>query len=112
MDRHEEAVMQLMTANGDTFIAAHYDVAAGWMRPSLVALRPAKKQVWVVEVSASGYPLGLVDTMVELRAAADSTTPGNIHHNIMAPSNGQYALLRQAWCAGLRWRQLCPCSSQ
>ena len=61
MDRHEEAVMQLMTANGDTFIAAHYDVAAGWMRPSLVALRPAKKQVWVVEVSASGYPLGLVD---------------------------------------------------
>ena len=61
MDRHEEAVMQLLTANGDTFIAHHYDVAAGWMAPSFVALRPAKKQVWLVQVSASGYPLGLVD---------------------------------------------------
>lgn len=61
MDRHEEAVMQFLTANGDTFIAPHYEVAAGWMCPSFVALRPAKKQVWVAEVSASGYPLGLVD---------------------------------------------------
>lgn len=61
MDRHEDAVMQLLTANGDTFIAPKYEVAAGWMCPSFVALRPAKKQVWVVEVSASGYPLAVVD---------------------------------------------------
>ena len=61
MDRHEEAVMQFLTANGDTFIAPKYDVAQGWACPSFVALRPAKKQVWVAEVSASGYPLGLVD---------------------------------------------------
>ncbi len=61
MDRHEEAVMQLLTANGDTFIAPKYEVASGWMCPSFVALRPAKKQVWVVEVTASGYPLAEVD---------------------------------------------------
>lgn len=61
MDRHDEAVMQFLTANGDTFIAAQYDVVAGWMCPSFVALRPAKRQIWVVAVSASGYPLGLVD---------------------------------------------------
>lgn len=61
MDRHDEAVMQFLTANAETFIAPQYEVAAGWMCPSFVALRPAKKQVWVVEVSASGYPLGLVD---------------------------------------------------
>lgn len=61
MDRHEEAVMQFLTANGDTFIAPKYEVAAGWVCPSFVVLRPAKKQVWVAEVSASGYPLGLVD---------------------------------------------------
>lgn len=61
MDRHEEAVMQFLTANGDTFVAPQYEVAAGWMCPSFVALRPAKKQVWVVEVTASGYPLALVD---------------------------------------------------
>lgn len=61
MDRHEEAVMQFLTANGDTFLAPKYEVATGWMCPSFVALRPAKKQVWVAEVSASGYPLGLVD---------------------------------------------------
>lgn len=61
MDRHEEAVMQFLTANGDTFIAPQYEVAAGWVCPSFVALRPAKKQIWVAEVSASGYPLALVD---------------------------------------------------
>lgn len=61
MDRHAEAVMQFLTANGDTFIAPQYEIAAGWMCPSFVALRPAKKQVWIVQVSASGYPLGLVD---------------------------------------------------
>lgn len=61
MDRHEEAVMQFLTANGDTFLAPKYDVAQGWVCPSFVALRPAKQQVWVAEVSASGYPLGLVD---------------------------------------------------
>lgn len=61
MDRHEEAVMQFLTANGDTFIAPQYEVAAGWVCPSFVALRPAKQQIWVVEVSASGYPLGVVD---------------------------------------------------
>ena len=61
MDRHEEAVMQFLTANGETFIAPRYDVAQGWVCPSFVALRPVRKQIWVAEVSASGYPLGLVD---------------------------------------------------
>lgn len=61
MDRHEEAVMQWLTANGETFIAPKYEVAAGWMCPSFVALRPSKKQIWVVAVSASGYPLAVVD---------------------------------------------------
>ena len=61
MDRHEEAVMHLLTDNGDTFIAPQYDVASGWMCPDFVALRPAKKQIWVAEVTASGYPIGLVD---------------------------------------------------
>ena len=61
MDRHEEAVMQLLMANGETFVAPRYELSAGWMCPSLVVLRPARQEVWVVEVSASGYPLALVD---------------------------------------------------
>ena len=61
MDRHAQAVMHFLTVNGDTFLAPQYELAAGWMCPDFVALRPAKKQVWVVEVTASGYPLGLVD---------------------------------------------------
>jgi len=65
MDRHEDAVMQLLTANGETFVAHHYDVAEGWVSPSFVALRPAKHQVYVVEVSASGFPLGLVNKLNE-----------------------------------------------
>ena len=61
MDRHEDAVMQWLTANGDTFVVPKYEVADGWQCPSFVALRPAKKQIWVVEVTASGYPLAVVD---------------------------------------------------
>ena len=65
MDRHEEAVMQLLTANGETFVAHHYDVADGWQSPAFVALRPTKRQLYVVEVSASGYPLALVNRLNE-----------------------------------------------
>ena len=53
--------MQLLTSNGDTFVVPKYEVADGWQCPSFVALRPAKKQIWVVEVSASGYPLAVVE---------------------------------------------------
>lgn len=65
MDRHEEAVMQLLTANGETFVAHHYDVASGWQSPSFVAIRPTKRELYVVEVSASGFPLGLVNKLNE-----------------------------------------------
>ena len=65
MDRHEEAVMQLLTANGETFVAPKYEVADGWQCPAFVALRPARRQVYVVEVSASGYPLALVNRLNE-----------------------------------------------
>lgn len=65
MDRHEEAVMQLLTANGETFVAPKYEVTDGWQCPAFVVLRPARRQVYVVEVSASGYPLGLVNRLNE-----------------------------------------------
>lgn len=65
MDRHEEAVMQLLTANGETFVAPRYELADGWQCPSFVALRPARREVYVVEVSASGYPLALVNRINE-----------------------------------------------
>ena len=65
MDRHEEAVMHLLTANGETFVAPHYDVAEGWISPSFVAIRPARKQVYVVEVTASGFALSLVNKLNE-----------------------------------------------
>lgn len=65
MDRHEEAVMQLLTANGETFVAPKYELTDGWQCPAFVALRPARRQVYVVEVSASGYPLALVNRLNE-----------------------------------------------
>lgn len=65
MDRHEEAVMQLLTANGETFVAPRYEVADGWQCPAFVALRPARREVCVVEVSASGYPLALAGRINE-----------------------------------------------
>ena len=47
MDRHEEAVMQLLTANGETFVAPKYELADGWQCPAFVALRPhASRSMW------------------------------------------------------------------
>lgn len=57
--------MRLLTANGETFVAHHYDVATGWQAPAFVALRPTKRRLYVVEVSASGFPLGLVNKLNE-----------------------------------------------
>jgi hypothetical protein len=53
MDRHEEAVMQLLTANGETFVApsTRWPMAGN---ARLCGAAPAR-QLYVVEVSASGF---------------------------------------------------------
>lgn len=61
VDIYEEAVMNCLVANGETFVVPQYDVGGGWSRPDFVALRPAKKEVYVVEVSSSGSLNGLVE---------------------------------------------------
>ena len=61
MDRHEEAVMYCLTANGETFVAPEPDIGEGWSRPDFVAIRPPKKRVYVVEVTGSGNPVGLIE---------------------------------------------------
>jgi hypothetical protein len=60
MDHHEEAVMHCLTANGETFVASEPELGDRWSRPDFIAIRPPKKQAYVVEVSDSGYPRGLV----------------------------------------------------
>jgi len=54
MDAFEEAVMYCLVANGETFVAPQFDVGKGWSRPDFVAIRPAKKTVYIVEVSTAG----------------------------------------------------------
>ena len=61
VNHFEEAVMHCLTANGETFVSSEPDLGAGWSRPDFVAIRPPKKRVYVVEVTASGNPVGLVE---------------------------------------------------
>ncbi len=61
MDIFEEAVMYCICANGETFVAPNYDIGNGWSCPDLVALRPSKKKVYIVEVTASGNLRGLLE---------------------------------------------------
>lgn len=63
MDRHEEAVMYCLTANGETFLASQPDIGKGWSCPDFVAIRPPKKKVYVVEVTASGNPAALIEKL-------------------------------------------------
>lgn len=61
MDSYEEAVMGCLVANGETFVVPQMDIGGGWCRPDFVAIRPPKRQVYVVEVTTSGMPRGLVE---------------------------------------------------
>lgn len=61
MDQYEEAVMHCLVANRETFVAPHFDLGRGWSGPDFVAIRPPKKRVYAVEVTASGYPVGLIE---------------------------------------------------
>jgi hypothetical protein len=61
MDRHEEAVMHCLTANGETFLAHEPDLGRGWSRPDFVAIRPPKKRAYIIEVTDSGKPAELVE---------------------------------------------------
>jgi hypothetical protein len=53
--------MYCLTANGETFVAPEPDLGTGWSCPDFVAIRPPKKKVYVVEVTASGNPVGLIE---------------------------------------------------
>ena len=61
MDRHEEAVMACITANGETFVAHEFELGGGWSRPDFIAIRPPKRQVYIVEVTVSGNPTKLIE---------------------------------------------------
>lgn len=61
MDQFEEAVMYCLVANGETFVAPQFDIEDGWSRPDFIAIRPSRKKVYVVEVTVSGNPDGLVE---------------------------------------------------
>jgi hypothetical protein len=52
--------MQLLVANGETFVAPQFCIDGGWSYPDFVAIRPPKKKVYVVEVTAAGHASGLV----------------------------------------------------
>lgn len=64
MDQYEQAVMSCLTANGETFVAPQFDLGNGWSCPDFVAIRPPQKKVYVVEVTASGNPVGLAEKVI------------------------------------------------
>jgi Holliday junction resolvase-like predicted endonuclease len=61
MDLYEEAVMYCLVANGETFVAPQFEIGKGWSCPDFVAIRPSKRKVYVVEVTAAGGVGGLVE---------------------------------------------------
>lgn len=64
---YEDLVAEFLTANGATFIAPQYGISypdsergGEWSRPDFVAIRPAQKECFIVEVTTSGNPTGLL----------------------------------------------------
>src|SRR3990167_5250744 len=78
--------MYCLVANGETSVAPQYDIGKGWSRPDFVAVRPPKKQIYVVEVSAAG---NLTDLVEKVRAREkqwlSQLRPHLEHLNLAAP---------------------------
>ena len=53
---YESAVLDFLVANGNTFVSPQYSVETSWSCPDFLAIRPSKKECFVVEVS-SGWNL-------------------------------------------------------
>ena len=53
MDIYEEMVMTFLVANKETFIVPQYPIGQGWSYPDFLAIRPAKKHAYIVEVSSA-----------------------------------------------------------
>jgi hypothetical protein len=49
----EAAVMEFLAANGNTFVSPQYPIGGTWSCPDFIAIRPASKECFVVEVSAA-----------------------------------------------------------
>ncbi len=67
-EAYETLVSEFLTANGATFIAPQYAIkdpsgerGGEWSRPDFLALRPAKKECFIVEVSVGGSVGGLLN---------------------------------------------------
>lgn len=60
MDILEELVMEYLVQNRKMFVAPQYRIGGGWSMPDFVALDFAAKLVFVVEVTANGWPGGLL----------------------------------------------------
>ncbi len=64
MDIYEEMAMYFVTANKETFVSPQYDIGNGWSCPDFVAMRPPKRTVYIVEVSAGGNLSGLAEKVL------------------------------------------------
>ena len=64
---YELRVQHFLVENGVTFIAPQFELLfskeldSGGSKPDFVAIRPGKKECFIVEVSVSGNPGGLAD---------------------------------------------------
>jgi len=58
---YEAAVMGFLVANGNTFVSPQYPIGRTWSCPDFVAVRPATKECFIVEVSTAYDLKGLAE---------------------------------------------------
>ena len=65
MDRFEKSVMYYLVANGETFVAPHINLGKGLDRADFIAIRPSKKEAYVVVIADSHHPESLIQRVAE-----------------------------------------------
>jgi hypothetical protein len=60
MDLYEKSVMYYLVANGETFVAPHINLGKGLDRPDFIAIRPSKKEAYVVVIADAHHPERLI----------------------------------------------------
>jgi len=103
MNIYEEAVMYCLTANRETFVSPHFDIGGGWSRPDFVAIRPPKKKVYVVEVTAKGEVSRLLGKVRDRENQWFSQLREHLEAGGIVEKDWSYSVLAFIRCDQLTW---------
>ena len=103
MDVYEKSVMYYLVANGETFIAPHSNLGKGLSSPDFIAIRPSKKEAFLVVISDSRRPESLIQKVEECELKGLDVLRDHLENRGIADSEWSYKLMLFVQKENLEW---------